>query len=253
MAIPILSYHAIDEQRSPISVTPDAFRRQMQALSESRCNVITLGRLVNALRGDGELPDRSVAITFDDGFESTYKHAFPVLQSHGFAATVFAVAGYCGKLNDWPSQPAGIPRMQLMDWPQIAEMERHGIEFGAHTYTHPRLDQTPASDLEREIVHSKHVMEDKLGHAVDLFAYPYGRFNTISADMVGATYAGACTTRLGTVTEASDPLALERVEILYVQHPRVMRHLSGRAFSWYLDIRRPIRSLASAVLRREWE
>lgn len=253
MAIPVLAYHALDEQRSPISVTPNAFRQQMQALSESGCNVITMGQLVNALKGQQDLPDRSVVITFDDGFESTYRHAFPVLQSFGFPATVFTVAGYCGKSNDWPSQPAGLPRLPLMDWPQIQEMERHGVEFGAHTYTHPRLDQTPASELEREIVHSKKFIEDKLGHSVDLFAYPYGRFDPTSADMVSKTYAGACTTRLGTVTAASDPLALERVEILYVQHPRVMRHLSSRALSWYLDIRRPIRSLASTVLRREWE
>lgn len=253
MPIPILAYHAIDEQRSPVTVTPDAFKEQMAALGDSGCNVITLGSLVDAMNGRQDLPDKPVVITFDDGFESTYTHAFPVMQQYGFTATVFTVAGYCGKVNDWPSQPAGLPRLPLMDWPQIQEMERHGIEFGAHTYTHPRLDQTPESELERELVQSKKVIEDKLGHAVDLFAYPYGRFDSKSAEMVGRTYAGACTTRLGTVTTASDRLALERVEIFYVQNPRVMRHLSGRALSMYLDIRRPVRSLASKVLRREWE
>ena len=140
-----------------------------------------------------------------------------------------------------------------MSWQQIRELERHGVEFGAHTFTHPRLDQTPASELEREIVHSKQFIEDKLGHAVDQFAYPYGRFDAASAEVVGSTYAGACTTRLGMVTATSDALAMERVEIFYVKNPLAMRHLSSRAMSWYLGVRRPVRSLASKVLRREWE
>jgi peptidoglycan/xylan/chitin deacetylase (PgdA/CDA1 family) len=252
MGIPVLMYHALDERPSAISITPETFKRQMQALHEGRFQVIPLGQLVHCLRTDMPLPKRSVVITFDDGFESAYTVAFPVLERYGFPATVFLVAGYCGKSNDWPSQPGGVPRMPLMTWHQAQEMQRYGIEFGAHTYSHPRLDQTPYAQLQRELVESRDVIQGKLGRAVDLFAYPYGRYDEASAALAGQTYRGACTTRLSMVKASSDPMGLGRVEALYLHHPKMVRLLSSPAMSVYLGIRRPVRKAASAVLRREW-
>lgn len=253
MSIPVLMYHALDEQRSAISIPPSVFERQMKALHEGGFSVITLSDLVSKLQSGEALPERSVVITFDDGFEGVYTHGLPILQRYGFPATVFLVAGYCGKTNDWPSQPAGIPRLPLSDWPHIQEMERYGIEFGAHTHSHPRLDRLPPDELEREIVESKAIIEDKLGHEVNHFAYPYGRHNDVSAEMVSRTYSSACTTYLSMVTSESNPLALERVEALYLQSPRLVRLLANPAMPFYLGVRRKIRSTATALLHRDWE
>lgn len=253
MAIPVLMYHALDEQRSAISIPPSTFERQMNALHEGGFNVIPLRELVSKLQAGEELPQRSVIITFDDGFESVYTHGLPILQKYGFPATMFLVSGYCGKSNDWPSQPAGIPRLSLSDWPQIREMERYGFEMGAHTHSHPRLDRVSPAELEREVVESKLVIEDKLGHEVNDFAYPYGRQNTNSAEIVSETYAGACTTYLSMVTSKSDPLALERVEALYLQNPRMVRLLANPIMPFYLGVRRLVRSTASSILGRDWE
>ncbi len=252
MRIPILMYHALDDQRSAISIPSKTFERQMHALHESGFQVISLGQLVQCLRTGNPVNDRSVVISFDDGLESVYTSAFPILKQFGFPATVYLVAGYCGRWNDWPSQPSDALRFPMMTWPQIREMDRHGIEFGAHTFSHPRLDQVPPEALNYEVLESKSAIEESLGHSVDMFAYPYGRHDKASEAVIRDTYAGACTTRLGLVGPHSDPLALERVDAHYVQHPFMLRHLFDSAFSGYIGFRRQVRAVASTVMRRDW-
>ena len=253
MGIPILMYHALDDRRSAISVAPATFERQMRTLYEECFQVMSLSRLVHCLRAGEDLPQRSVVITFDDGLESVYSDAFPTLERFGFPATVFLVAGFCARSNDWPGQPSNILPSATMTWAQVRELDRRGIEFGAHTFSHPRLDRVARGDLEHEILESKAEIEQKLGHSVDLFSYPYGRISAASAELVGQAYAGACTTGLRTVAPRSDPLALDRVDAYYVQHPQMFRLLRSPLFSLYLAVRRPARAAASAMFKREWE
>ncbi len=249
--VPVLLYHAVEDDGSLIAVSTKQFAWQMRWLHEHGCQVVPLGRLVAALRSHQPLPPRTVVLTFDDGFASVYARAFPILVQYSFSATVFLVTGFCGQRNDWPAQPPGVPRLPLLSWAQVAEMDRHGIEFGSHTQSHPRLDRLPAAAVESEVAGSRAVIEERLGHAVDLFAYPYGRYDPISRSTVGRTYAGACTTRLGRVSCASDPLALERVDVTCLPPPL----FRGVVSSWltpYLGARRTLRQLAGIALRRTW-
>ena len=250
--VPILMYHAVHERRSVISIPPALFAWQMGWLHENGYGVIPLSRLVQHLRSGDELPDRTAVITFDDGFESVYTSAFPVLTRYGFPATVFLVPDYCGQSNDWPSQPRTVPRLGLLSWEQIGEMHRHGLEFGGHTLTHPRLDRLAPDEAEREIVGSKAEIEDHLGRSVELFAYPYGRYDAAAETIVRRAHAGACTAHLRLVAPRSDPLALERVDAYYVQDPLLFRAMWNPTFSLYLGLRRPMRAIASAALRRPW-
>lgn len=164
-----MMYHAFDESRSIIAIPPAVFAWQMRWLHENGYQVIPLSRLVQYLRNADPLPARSVVITFDDGFETIYTYAFPVLVRYGLPATVFLVAGYCGRQNDWPNRPLTVPHLSLLSWTQIREMDRRGIEFGAHSLSHPRLDRLAPEKAAPEILDSKACIEDRLGHAVELF------------------------------------------------------------------------------------
>lgn len=252
MSASVLMYHSLDDCGSVISTAPRDFQRQMEMLHQGEYNVISFGQLASSLRQGRPLPGKSVVITFDDGFSSVYTVAAPVLEQYGFPATVFLVAGYCGKTNDWPSQPPGLPSMSLMTWSQVQELDRQGFEVGAHTCTHPRLDLVADDELEYELVESKAFIEDKLGHSVELFSYPYGRVSQSSAAMVQQTYLGACTTRLGPVKDKSDPWAIQRIDSHYVRRPQMFKMLSSPALSLYLGIRRPMHSAASSLLNRQW-
>jgi peptidoglycan/xylan/chitin deacetylase (PgdA/CDA1 family) len=252
MSASVLMYHSLDDGGSVISTSPRDFQRQMDLLHQGGHNVISFGQLAGCLRERRPLPERSVVITFDDGFNSVYAVAAPVLAHYGFPATVFLVAGYCGKTNDWPSQPPGLPRMPLMTWSQARELDRQGFEFGAHTCTHPRLDLLADDEHEYELVESKTFIEDKLGHSVELFSYPYGRVSQSSAAIVQQTYLGACTTRLGTVKDKSEPLAIQRIDAHYLRRPQIFKMLSSPALTLYLGLRRPVHSAASSLLNRQW-
>src|SRR5436190_6900669 len=99
-ALPVLTYHSIDDSGSPVSVAPEEFRRQMTALATSGWRTLSLE---TALKGHaaGSWPARTLLLTFDDGFQNILDHAAPVLHLHGFRALVFVVTGRVGGTPDW--------------------------------------------------------------------------------------------------------------------------------------------------------
>ena len=168
-----------------------------------------------------------------------------MLREFGFTATVFLVSGYCGKMNNWPGQPKGIPSLKLLNWEQIKEMDDNGIEFGVHSVSHPRLDRISQVDVEIELIESKSDIEQHLGHEVEVFAYPYGRFDAYVKELTEKTFLGACGTELGYVNLDSDPFALNRIDVYYFQRPAMFRGLfspSGRLLTYFLRSYRKMRA-----------
>src|SRR6516164_11047113 len=111
--IAILAYHSLDHSRSVLSTSPSTFAEQMKVLREAGVMVVSLGDLADDMRAFSNR-ENAVVLTFDDGFRNVYEHALPVLQSHGFPATVFLVTDYCEKTNSWPGQTVTIERESLL-------------------------------------------------------------------------------------------------------------------------------------------
>jgi peptidoglycan/xylan/chitin deacetylase (PgdA/CDA1 family) len=252
MDIPILMYHAFGLDRSPITLPPLVFSQQMQWLHDHGYQTLSLLRLAEHILTGVSLPERSVVLTFDDGYQSVYQVALPVLIQYGFNATVFLVAGHCGGYNDWDGQPAGIPHLPLLDWQQVQEMDQAGIDFGAHTVSHARLDKLSMEKVRQEILDSRQIITDKLGHAVNSFAYPYGRYDQQVKGLVRETFLTACSARLGLVSSESDPYELKRIEVLYLQPWFLFKGLDQSWFPLYISFRRRLRQVASPLFRRPW-
>lgn len=204
------------------------------------------------MNGAANIPERAIVLTFDDGFESLFQHGYPILSNYGFTATIFLVAGFCGKRNNWPSQPAGIPGISLLGWDQIREMDRNGIEFGAHTVNHPALDTLAAEDAKREIFESKDIIENKLGHHIEVFAYPYGRFNPMVKVFVSHAYKGACSTQVGYASQSSDLFVIPRIDVNYYKSPVLFRQLFRYISQPYLMARRLAHDAIGLFSNREW-
>lgn len=247
--LPILTYHSLDDSGSVISVTPSVFAEQMRALHEAGIRTLSLPAATEALRG-GRVPAKVVVLTFDDGFENFYEHAYPVLRRYGFAATNFLVTDYCGKDNSWPTQPAHVERRPLLRWAQVREMSEAGIAFGAHSRTHPDLTRVSSGEAEEEIVASKRAIEQFLERPVESFAYPYGAYDEAVKRLTAAHFPLACSTKLDFATPASDLLALERLDMYYLRHPRLFRRLLSGEVRTYIRLRRLAREVRPMLVGR---
>ena len=232
----ILTYHSLDSTGSVISVSPKLFRSQMKFLAESGKTVVPLANIRNV--------PGSIAVTFDDGFRNFYRYAFPVLREYRISATVFVVSGYCGKHNDWPSQPGqGIPLLELMSWPELQEVARYGITLGAHTVTHPRMTAITEAEAESEMRECRSEIEQRTGLPARTFAYPYGDCNAAVRRLTGRYFDIGCSTDFGFVSAGSAMLQLPRIDAYYLRNPfwfERMEATSGRAF---LAVRGGLRTL----------
>ncbi len=248
--VPILTYHSIDNSDSVISIDTTIFKDQMRFLKDYSFNVISLNEVVMRIRKRLPFAEKSIAITFDDGFKNVFSDAFPVLKEYGFNATVFLTTNYCERLKNWPGQPAFIKAQHLLSWMNIKEMSQSGIQFGAHTHNHPSLTKIPIKDAENEILLSKKIIEDKLQEEINSFAYPYGDFNTNIVNIVNQHFTGACSTKLAIANSKSNPFILERVDVFYIKYGMVFKRLLTPYVSCYLKSRKLLRDLRKGCLEK---
>lgn len=201
--VPVLMYHEIadgSETASRLAVTPAAFANQVAYLHDQGWSTITAAELsVILIDGSKALPERTVVLSFDDGYENFYSRAMPQLAKYDFTATLFMTSGWVKEVRlGWP----GIPRM--LSWAQLSDIARAGIEIGAHSITHPELDQLTDERLYNELCDSKKQLEDKLGMEVPGLAYPFG-YSTSTvrqlAQRLGYAYAYGVGNRITTQQE----------------------------------------------------
>jgi peptidoglycan/xylan/chitin deacetylase (PgdA/CDA1 family) len=213
--VPVLLYHAFsdDEEPNRFVISKRVFARQMRLLSLLGFTVLTYDAFVELLR-DGRLPPpRTAVLTIDDGYADNGEIAAAILERHGFGATIFLVSGRLGAVNDW-SDAAPLRGRELLTVSQIESLRKRGIEFGAHTRTHPCLPDVADETVADEVESSRWDLEEALGIPVRTFAYPYGRLDdraVAAAERTG--FVGACTTDPRLARLDDHPLLIPRIEI----------------------------------------
>jgi peptidoglycan/xylan/chitin deacetylase (PgdA/CDA1 family) len=248
-SLPVLTFHAVDDRASVISCTPRVFQQGMAMLHAHGYRTIRLSEAVASLRQRQGFPDRTFVVTFDDGFQSVYTEAFPILQRHGMTATVFLTVG----AEDVRDPTARLPMFEgrpTLSWPEIREMQAGGIDFGAHTLTHPDLTRLAAHDIAIEMSASKDRIENALGTPVTTFAYPFGRYDAQSHRIAQQYFTCACADTLGLLSTGSDPYALERVDAYYLRTNRLFALMATTLFPWYVRARNIPRRLRRSLQRR---
>jgi hypothetical protein len=135
----------------------------------------------------------------------------------------------------------------MLSWGEIREMQRWGVGFGAHTLTHPDLTRLPIDRIKAEVYASKAMIEDTLSAPVPCFAYPYGRYDDRSRNVVREHFACACSDKLGLVTTGSDLHALERVDAYYLRTDRLFAVMRTKLFPRYIQARTFFRWLRRAI------
>jgi peptidoglycan/xylan/chitin deacetylase (PgdA/CDA1 family) len=198
-ATPILLYHAVSNASSgaiaEFTVSPARFAEQLDAIVDFGAETLTVSEYVDASSRDcPALPDRTVLVTFDDGYADTHDTAVPELLRRAIRSTVYVTTGYL----DRPRGPGGLAMLDGLRLRQLAEA---GVEIGGHTHSHPQLDVLPARRASEEIISCKTTLEAALGQRVRTFAYPHGYSSPNVRRLVRAAgYDSACA-----VMNALDP------------------------------------------------
>jgi len=175
----VLGYHRFVEKvrRPDTEITPADFEKQMQALKDDGATVIPLKQFLAWRRGENNIPARSAIITIDDGYNSAYDVAWPILKKFGYPFTLFIYTDY---VKGGPKSGGG-----SLTWAQLEEMRDAGVGIQSHTVSHGDLRgrhlKTKGRDYEawlwNELHGSKEMLEQKLGIQITALAVPYGYYD----------------------------------------------------------------------------
>lgn len=191
----IIQYHHVDDSTPPVtSVTPEQFSQHMQYLADNDFTVWPLPKIIHALRNKQSLPDKVIAITFDDGYKSVHSNAIPVLRKHRFPYTIFINTDLIDHSKEF------------MSWQQLQQLNSEGATIANHTTAHSHLVRQREDEsylqwqqrIEEEITRAETVIRQKLEESPQLLAYPYGEYNSTiklmarTHDLIGfAQHSGA--------------------------------------------------------------
>ena len=171
----VFCYYAVsDRWEAALSVTPAALRRQLTLLLSRGWVGATFTEAVTSPPAA-----RTLAVTFDDGFDSVRTHAAPLLDELGLPATVFVPTDWPGRAMRWPGLEhwADTPfadELQAMSWDELRALSARGWEIGAHTCSHPHLSQLDGTAVEQELSEGRATCERQIGRPCGSVAYPFG-------------------------------------------------------------------------------
>ena len=166
----VLAYHGVGtpppgEDRHNLFVSRQEFERQMDFLARRR-KVVPLAAVVEGSAGPG-----SVAITFDDGYRHLLEAALPVLERHGFPATVFVPTQYVGRRNEW-DEPSGCD-LAIMDAAEVREADARGLRVESHGHAHLDCRTTELATVTADLATSQDRLEELVGRRPRLLAWPF--------------------------------------------------------------------------------
>jgi len=174
-SIPILLYHRFGKRStSDMVVAVDEFEKQMAYLKNNEYHVITLDQYYNFINLKYTLPPKAVILSFDDGWKSFDKYAFPILKKYGFKGTIFVYSDFIGgKL--------------ALSWGRLDALSHQGMDIQCQSKTHRYLNKPLAKEnfysyyqnIEQEILAPKSVIKERLNINCEYLAYPYGVTNNL--------------------------------------------------------------------------
>lgn len=194
-------------------VSVESFEEQMKYLYDNDYTTITLQSLNDHLKYGKPLPSKNVLITFDDGYQSNYMYAYPILKRYGLKASIFMITSWI----PYKTQAFDPERLSFMSKEEIAK-SKDVFEFACHTHDLHKLEENGKSALlnsDRKTIVKDLSTSKRLIHT-RFFAYPYGQYNEeIESILKEEGFELAFTVNFGEVDKKSNRLELNRVPIFY--------------------------------------
>lgn len=228
----ILMYHMVNEhidgaKFNKLRVKPYEFEKQIKWMSEQGFNFVTLHEMQS---GWGKHPEKTVAITFDDGYLDNLENAFPILEKYRAKATIYIVVDRHDR--DWSTYKKAhhnsgeLLREKKLNDEQVKFLAKSGlIEIGSHTITHANLSKLSDEECLSELVQSKILLEELIQKPINSFAYPFGIYSERDVQMAKqAGYSNAVTTKEGVDTGEADFMQLQRIKISGKDSIKTVKH-----------------------------
>lgn len=202
--VPVLMYHHVHPLKSPLNVQPDVFERQLAALTRAGYRSLTIEQFADYMNGK-PVPDKSVLITFDDGYLNNYTYAYPLLKKYGMTGVLFVVTGWVGEGEPRPTTasagstdlPAAYVHEEskhlvasgetdkvILRWSELQEMDASGVmQIHSHTHTHTRWDKVAPTREEKiekiseELGRCRQLIAQRLNKLDDFICWPQGFFD----------------------------------------------------------------------------
>lgn len=164
--ITVLCYHEVtpDREDDCMNVKPEVFRQHIREFKEAGYSFIDVGDLRRYAKSPVSFPEKTLLITFDDGYADNYKYAYPILREEQVPGTFFVVSSTINKDNRLTAD-------------QLREMLSNGMKVGSHTVNHEILTNMNTEEVDFELRESKKSLEKILGDPVYALAYPTGKTN----------------------------------------------------------------------------
>ena len=170
----VLQYHHVSSDTpKSTSISPDQFRAHLQYLADNQFKVVPLSEIVDAIKHQQPMPDRAVAITFDDAFRDILTNAKPILDQFNFPYTIFVNPGVVEKNSK-----------SNLTWDELKSLAEQNVIIANHGYYHDSLARKPSNINEQDwltlqtelLLKSEQLIKEKTGANWRYFAYPYGEF-----------------------------------------------------------------------------
>ena len=203
VGVPVLYYHSVDpSEANEVIISPNKLREELTFIKESGYTTLTMSELNNYILNNTPIPEKSIVITFDDGYADNYANAFPILKELDMKATIFVISNFTD--NDG----------YYMTSQQLKEMSDYGIDIQSHTASHSHLNQLSYEEQLNELKTSKEKLESITGKSVISIAYPFGDYddNSVKASK-DAGYSLSFTTNRGLSDREDNPLILDRIYV----------------------------------------
>lgn len=235
--LPVLMYHDVYEKARRYSVTPERLDADLDALERAGYEYVSPAMVSAYAEGRGDLPERPVMLTFDDGHYNNLSHALPVLERHNACATFCVVGAFADKYS-LPDAERDVPAYSCMTWEEIADLPDL-ITVAAHSYDMhslgkrrgvlPREGESDAAYRAALTADADKLLErfKNIGISTDVYAYPYGFYRARTREIlrdVGFKVFLTCGAHVNTLVKG-DPSALDALARFSLEGSYTDRHL----------------------------
>ena len=222
----LLCYHSVGQPDLGVNdCSPTRFRRHIELARQLGFRYVPAAHIAS-----GRGASHDLAITFDDGWKSVLTVAAPILDEYEIPSTLFVATGLIESSSDWH-------RPRMLDWQELAQLHRMGVEIGSHSVTHPDFGSVDRPRAVEELNGSRDTLQARLGVNPDCFAIPLGQSRNWTAVAHEAAQQSGYKFIYAQAENTRPPGTIPRTFVTWMDDDRIFTALLNGAFDnweeWY--------------------